>query len=287
MAFLPYERELADPSPPNERNAYPYAYRRLVSLFADPDRSPDLAVVHTPSALVRRRGRARRASTDRSTSSSRARRWCCPAPGSQRLGYVDEHAWLVDVGPTLAAAAGVPLADLLVDAARPSAWTASALTHLVRPGRRKVVGILWDGGHCGDLLHLAESGELPGVARLIERGTALRGGAVAHFPSITLTNHTSILTGVGPGPARRAGQRLLRPGAPASRSCRTTPTTWHRSGEWLRPGVRTVFEMVHDNVPARIDGSPRTASVDEAIDRGADYSTMGGDPGQRLDHGLR
>ena len=42
-------------------------------------------------------------------------------------------------------------------------------------------------------------GELPGVARLVERGLALRGGAVAEFPSVTLTNHTSILTGVGPG----------------------------------------------------------------------------------------
>jgi hypothetical protein len=36
--------------------------------------------------------------------------------------------------------------------------------------------------------------------------------------------------------------------------------------------VRTVFEMVADHVP--FDGSPRTASIDEAVDRGADYSTM-------------
>ena len=35
-------------------------------------------------------------------------------------------------------------------------------------------------------------------------------------------------------------------------------TTWHRSAEWLRPGVRTVFEMVNDHVPR--GGSPRTAS---------------------------
>ena len=48
--------------------------------------------------------------------------------------------------------------------------------------------------------------------------------------------------------------------------------TWHRSAEWLRPGVRTVFEMVNDHVPQ--GDSPRTASVDEAIDRGADYGTM-------------
>jgi hypothetical protein len=49
-------------------------------------------------------------------------------------------------------------------------------------------------------------------------------------------------------------------------------TTWHRSAEWLRPTVRTVFEMVADHVD--FQGFPRTAGVDEAIDRGSDYSTM-------------
>ena len=49
-------------------------------------------------------------------------------------------------------------------------------------------------------------------------------------------------------------------------------TTWHRSSEWLKPSVRTVFEMVHDVVEP--SGAPRTASVNEAIERGADYSTM-------------
>ena len=36
--------------------------------------------------------------------------------------------------------------------------------------------------------------------------------------------------------------------------------------------MRTVFEMVNDHVPQ--GDSPRTASVNEAIDRGADYGTM-------------
>ncbi len=49
-------------------------------------------------------------------------------------------------------------------------------------------------------------------------------------------------------------------------------TTWHRCAEWLRPSVRTVFEMVADHVD--FQGFPRTASIDEAIDRGSDYWTM-------------
>src|SRR5665647_1585516 len=47
MAFLPYDRECVMPSPPRSRdNAYPYAAVRILSLFADPTRSPDVAVLH-------------------------------------------------------------------------------------------------------------------------------------------------------------------------------------------------------------------------------------------------
>jgi predicted AlkP superfamily pyrophosphatase or phosphodiesterase len=133
------------------------------------------------------------------------------------------------------------------------------------------VGILWDGAPSGDLLHLAEQGELPGVARLLARGLALRGGAVAQFPSVTLTNHTSILTGVGPGRHGVLGN-VFYDRATGEQVVPNDAATWHRSAEWLRPSVRTVFEMVNDAVPR--GDSPRTASVDEAIDRGADYGTM-------------
>jgi len=117
----------------------------------------------------------------------------------------------------------------------------------------------------------AETGELPGVARLVERGVALRGGAVAQFPSVTLTNHTSILTGIGPGRHGVMGN-VYYDRATGERVVPNDETTWHRSAEWLHPEARTVFEMVNDHVAPR--ESPRTASVDEAIDRGADYATM-------------
>jgi phosphonoacetate hydrolase len=134
-----------------------------------------------------------------------------------------------------------------------------------------VVGILWDGAHCGDLLHLAEAGELPGMARLINNGVALRGGAVAHFPSVTLANHTSILTGLGPGRHGVLGN-VFYDRATGEQVVANDSATWHRSAEWLRPAVRTVFEMVNSRFPQ--GDSPRTACVNEAVDRGADYSTM-------------
>jgi phosphonoacetate hydrolase len=273
MAFLPYARELAAPGPAvSTDNAYPYAAQRILSLFADTDRSPDVAVVHTPRHFFPDEGGHAGEHGSLDVIQSRAPLLLAGA-GVRRLGLVDEHARLVDVGPTLAYAAGVPCGDLAD--ARGEALDGRPLTayleELPQGQPRRVVGILWDGAHCGDLLCLAERGELPGVARLLERGLALRGGAVAEFPSVTLTNHTSILTGVGPGRHGVLGN-VFYDRAAGERVVPNDAQTWHRSAEWLRAGVRTVFEMVNDHVPQ--GSSPRTASVDEAIDRGADYGTM-------------
>jgi hypothetical protein len=273
MAFLPYEQEVEDPSPPNERNAYPEPYRRIASLLSDPTRSPDLVVVHTPRHYFPDEGGHRGEHGSLDVVQSRAPLVLSGAGVADRRGPIDDHARLVDVGPTLAHACGVPLDDLRD--AHGARLEGTPLTRLLTRDQRPrwVVGLLWDGASCGDLLHLAEQGELPGVARLVQQGVALRGGAVAEFPSITLTNHTSILTGVGPGRHGVLGN-VFYDRATGRTVVPNDASTWHRSAEWLRPGVRTVFEMVADHVPPRADGSPRTASIDEAIDRGADYSTM-------------
>ncbi|SDO61713.1 Type I phosphodiesterase / nucleotide pyrophosphatase [Pedococcus dokdonensis] len=273
MAFLPYDAEVAGAGPRvSTDNAYPYAARRIRSLFGDPDRSPDVAVVHTPRHWFVDEGGHVGEHGSLDVIQSRAP-LVLSGPGVRRLGVVDEHARLVDVAPTLAVLSGVPEEDLRD--ADGAALDGRALTaYLEAPEARRrprVVGILWDGAHCGDLLHLAETGHLPGVARLLERGLALRGGAVAEFPSVTLTNHTSILTGVGPGRHGVLGN-VYYDRALQERVVPNDAETWHRSAEWLRPGARTVFEMVNDHVPQ--GDSPRTASVDEAIDRGADYGTM-------------
>jgi len=280
MAFLPYAAELASPGPRvSTDNAYPYAAQRVLSAFGDADRSPDLAVVHTPRHFFPDEGGHRGEHGSLDAIQSRAP-LVLSGPGVRQLGFVDDHARLVDVGPTLAVLCGVPEDDLVDGSGAP--LDGAALTQYLAPDRthvtqgearapRRVVGILWDGAHCGDLLAMAEAGELPGVASLLERGLALRGGAVAEFPSVTLTNHTSILTGVGPGRHGVLGN-VFFDRATGERVVPNDAATWHRSAEWLRPGVRTLFEMVNDHVPRA--GSPRTASVDEAIDRGADYGTM-------------
>jgi phosphonoacetate hydrolase len=273
MAFLPYAREVDAPGPRSSLdNAYPYAADRILSLFADPDRSPDVAVVHTPRHYFPSEGGHVGEHGSLDVVQSRAPLLLAGA-GVPGRGFVDDHARLVDVGPTLAWAAGVPAAALVdADGAALDGRPLTAYLGDLPAGRgRRVVGVLWDGAHCGDLLALAEAGELPAVARLLERGVALRGGAVAEFPSVTLTNHTSILTGVGPGRHGVLGN-VFYDRATGERVVPNDATTWHRSAEWLRPSVRTVFELVNDIVPQR--SSPRTASVNEAVDRGADYGTM-------------
>ncbi|HYO19638.1 MAG TPA: alkaline phosphatase family protein [Dermatophilaceae bacterium] len=272
LAFLPYDLECASPGPPISReNSYPYAASRILSLFGDQTRSPDVAVIHTPGHFFPEQGGHVGEHGSLDVIQSRAP-LLLSGKGVATRGIVEEHARLVDVCPTLATMAGVPGADLRDAGGDP--LDGRALTAylggeaLAEP---KVIGILWDGAHCGDLLHLAESGELPGIARLIANGVALRGGAVAQFPSVTLTNHTSILTGLGPGRHGVLGN-VFYDRATGRRVVPNNAQTWHRSAEWLRPAVRTVFEMVNDGVPQ--GNSARTACVNEAVDRGADYSTM-------------
>jgi len=259
MAFLPYEREVADPSPDHDRNSYPLPWLRLSSFFTE-RRSPDIAVVHTAGHWFPEQGGHRGEHGSLDVIQSRAP-FILSGSGVRRHGLIEEHARLVDVMPTLAYAAGVPL-DRLTD------LDGTARTDLVEPGAPHVIGLLWDGGHPGSLLDLALRGVLPNVQRLLARGCALLGGAVAEFPSLTLVNHTSALTGVGPGRHgvvgnvywdRHHGRRVVPNDA----------ATWHKTSELYREGVVTLFEAVSDARPG-----VRTASVNEMTERGAWASTF-------------
>lgn len=259
LAFLPHAREAADPSPRHDDNAYPLPWPRLASFFSDP-RSPDVAVVHTGRHFFPEQGGHHGEHGSLGVVQSRAP-WIVSGAGVLRRGLLEDHARLVDVMPTLAWVAGAErgsLADL----------DGVVRDDLVERGAAYVVGLLWDGAHSGSLLELAERGELPNVARLLERGCALAGGAVAEFPSLTLVNHTSMLTGVGPGRHGvvgnvywdRAEDRLVVPNDPA---------TWHRTHELYREGVTTLFEAVAAARPG-----VRTASVNEMTERGSWASTF-------------
>ncbi len=244
---------LVDPSPPNARNSYPDAVRRLASAFADPTRSPDLHVIHTPRHHWPERGGHLGEHGSLDAGQSRAPLLLSGA-GVQARGFVTRSARVIDVGPTLAHAAGASFPDV----------DGSPLTDLVSPGADLVLGLLWDGANSNDLLHLATSGALPNVARLLQRGCALAGGAIAEFPSVTLVNHTSALCGVGPG---RHGivHNVFYDRETKARHLANDSSTWHHACDLLRPGVTTIWEAC---------SAIRTACVNEPIDRGAGYSTF-------------
>jgi hypothetical protein len=256
LAYTPLAAELADPSPPNARNSYPDAGRRLASLFADP-RAPDLAVVHTGRHYWPERGGHRGEHGSLSVVQSRAP-LVLAGPGVAARGILARSARVVDIAPTMARLAGVPAAAL-------AALDGRALHELAEPGPAGlVVGLLWDGANSNSLLGLAADGELPAVRRMLDAGLALLGGAVAEFPSVTLVNHACAITGLGPG---RHG---IVHNAFYDRATRTSvvandAVSWHAATRLLRPGSRTVFELA---------GGAGTACVNEPVDRGADYSTF-------------
>ena len=242
---------VADQDPYGD-TSYPFAAVRLHSLFSEA-RAPDLAIVHTGAHCWTDRGGHLGEHGSLNGLQSRAP-LLLSGFGVQAAGVIDAVARTVDVAATLAHLAG-------------GSWDGMEgrpLDH-VWPGARHVVGLLWDGAPSAELLALAADGTLPNVARLLARGCAYRGGAIAEFPSVTLVNHTCALTGVGPGTHgivhnafydRVAGEQVVA----------NSSATWHRAADWLRPGVRTVFE--------RLPTGTRSACVNEPIDAGATYSTF-------------
>jgi len=258
MFAVPLAAALADPSPPNERNSYPFAGRRLLSAFGDATRSPDLIVVHTPGHYWPEQGGHLGEHGSLDAGQSRAPLLLSGA-GVRARGTHAAAARIIDVAPTLAALAGVTMDGV----------EGTPLTELVGPGARHVVGLLWDGANSNDLLALAAAGELPGVARLLANGVALAGGALAEFPSVTLTNHTSALTGVGPG---RHGilHNVYFDRAVGRQVVVNDVRTWHAACDQLRDGVETLFEALARTRPDAV-----SACVNEPVDRGAHYSTFG------------
>ncbi len=260
LRFATYAEVVADPSPPNERNAYPLPAERLSSLFSDA-RAPDLAVVHSPRHYFPDRGGHLGEHGSLDVVQSRAP-LLLSGYGVDRRGILAAHARTVDVGPTLAACSGVPAEAL-------AGSTAGCCRSTWPPGHATSWASCGTARPSADLLHHAGTGLLPNVARLLERGLALQGGAVAEFPSITLCNHTSLLTGLGPGRHGVIGNVFYDRAAGAV-VVPNDASTWHRSADWFRDEVVTVFEQVARHRPGAI-----TASIDEPVDRGATHSTMG------------
>jgi phosphonoacetate hydrolase len=260
------DAERGDPHPPRATNAYPFADDHVAQLFDHPA-APDLCVLHSAAHNWEDQGGHRGEHGSLGIVQARAP-FVVAGKGVRNVGLVPRACRLVDVAPTIAAllgcepdAQGHHLAgqDGVVrdDVLDPSAG---------RP--RHVVGFLFDGVNPNVLHAMAAAGEAPNVAHLIETGTAYEWGAMAGLPTVTLANHTSILTGRLPGHHgilhnawydRATGEQVIT----------NSQATWATAMRHVTPGVESLHDAIH-----RADPDAFTASVNEPCDLGADYSTF-------------
>lgn len=256
--FAGIDQERANVYPHRATNSYPNAYEVITQLFDHPC-APDLCVVHTAAHNWEDQGGHRGEHGSLDVVQARAP-FIIGGRGVQRLGMVDRACRLIDVAPTVAALLGAgPLAhadgEALMD-----------ILDDVRPAQ--VVGLLFDGTNPNVLYEMAGAGEAPNVARLMDMGTTFRYGAMASLPTVTLANHTSILTGAHPGHHgilhnawydRDRGAQVIT----------NSPATWAGARDWLWPTVDTIHEAVR-----RAEPDSFTVSINEPTDRGASWSTF-------------
>jgi hypothetical protein len=270
--FAPLSEELASPNRDRTINSYPYAYEHIAQIFDHPC-APDLFVMHTSS---------HRCEDHRGEHGSlgviQARApFVISGAGVRHDGMVDRHCRLVDVAPTILALLGTEARS----GTGPSGWVredayldrqdGEVIGDLLDPGTeptQRVLAFLLDGTNPNMLYDLAASGGAPTIARLIENGTAFGHGAFASLPTVTLPNHTALLTGCHPGHHgvlhNAWYDRVLR-----RQVVTESASTWQEAMRWLAPGTQTIHEALAGSRPGVC-----TFSVNEPADRGATYSTF-------------
>jgi phosphonoacetate hydrolase len=264
--FSPLSSELAHRYPHRRDNAYPFAFEQVSQLF-DHSAAPDLCVIHSAAHNWEDQGGHRGEHGSLDVVQARAP-FVIAGRGVRADGLVPRVARLVDVAPTVAALLGcAPLGDGVYLAGQDGEVRADVLDPDARPPRH-VVGFLFDGTNPNVLYAMAEAGEAPHVARLIDMGTAYAHGAIAGLPTVTLANHTSILTGRLPAHHgilnnawydRRSGRQVITNSA----------ATWPTAMQTVTEGVESIHSAVHRTWPGSF-----TASVNEPCDIAADYSTF-------------
>jgi phosphonoacetate hydrolase len=266
--FGTLEAERSVPSPSRRENSYPHGYDHLAQLFDHPS-APDLFVQHSAAHYWGDQGGHIGEHGSLGVVQARAP-FIAAGAGVRRLGMTDTSCRLVDVAPTVLELLGCAPPRGARDWQRLLQQDGEVLHPLVGEHRaaRHVVGILLDGANPNVLYDLAARCKAPNIARLMDLGTTFRYGAIASLPTVTLANHTGILTATHPGHHRILHNAWVDR-LTGDQVVTNSPETWATSMRWLSPEVETVHQAVHRALPGGI-----TVSINEPCDVGADYSTF-------------
>lgn len=269
----PLAAELANPYPDHGANAYPFAYDQIIQLFDNPA-APDLVAIHTAGHNWEDQGGHRGEHGSIGVVQARAP-FIMAGAGVRNDGMVDRAARLVDIAPTVLTLMGAEPTEgvgangaLRYDAvlARQDGEPITEVLASGGPAPRHVIGLLWDGTNANVLHDMVERGEAPNVARLMAMGSTLAHGAMSSLPTVTLANHTSILTGCYPGHHgilnnawwdRASGTQIIT----------NSPAHWMTSMQYLTPGVESLYGAVKRHFPGQL-----AVSINEPCDYQADYS---------------
>ena len=263
--YSPLTEELAHKHPHRRDNTYPDGYEQVAQLFDSPA-APDLCVIHSASHNWEDQGGHLGEHGSPGVVQARAP-LVIGGKGVRKLGVIPRAARLTDVAPTFAAMLGCALRD---DGTYLSVQDGDALVDVLDPSERPamVVGFLFDGTNANVLYDMVAQGEAPNIGRLLDMGVAFGHGAMASLPTVTLANHTTIITGAHPGHHgilhnawydRAQGVQVIT----------NSSATWPTAMQHLSAGIESIHDVVHRTWPGSF-----TVSVNEPCDTGADYSTF-------------
>lgn len=268
--FTSLADEQAGRYPSRAANSYPFAFDHTAQLFDSPA-APDLCVIHTAAHNWEDQGGHRGEHGSLGLVQARAP-WIIAGQGVRAEGVVARSARVVDVAPTVAALLGCqPIGRNDRGEVYLDGQDGEVRHEVLEPGAtppQMVVGCLFDGTNANVLYDMAARGEAPNVARLIEMGTAFGHGLISGLPTVTLANHTSIMTARLPGHHgilhnawfdRSRGEQIIT----------NSSATWPTAMRHVTPGVESLHDAIH-----RSFGDAFTAAVNEPCDIGADYSTF-------------
>jgi len=271
--FSPLADEQANVFPDRTATSYPFAYEQVAQLF-DAPAAPDLVSIHTSAHNWEDQGGHIGEHGSIGVIQARAP-FILAGAGVRADGIIPAGCRLVDIAPTILRlmgaepGPGIGLAGLERDdvyLARQDGEAQAQLIDTRSAPPDHVVGFLFDGANANVLYDLAARGEAPNVARLLAMGTAMGFGAMSSLPTVTLANHTSILTGAYPGHHgvlhnawydRARGEQIIT----------NSPAHWITAMEHVQPGIETMYSAVKRSFP----GSTAVA-INEPCDSGADHS---------------